>query len=62
MLRRTEMMKIAAGFAKENTPSPINVGELVVDFARHKVSCANYATELSPKEFDLLAFLVKNRE
>jgi DNA-binding response OmpR family regulator len=62
MLRRVEMMKIAAGSVKETTPSVIKVGELEIDFTRHKVSRANSVIALSPKEFDLLAFLLKNRE
>ncbi len=62
MLRRVEMMKIAAGPVKETTPSVIKVGELEIDFTRHKVSRANSVIALSPKEFDLLAFLLKNRE
>ena len=62
MLRRVEMMKMAASSAKETIPSLIKVGELEIDFARHKVSRANSVIDLSPKEFDLLAFLVKNRE
>jgi two-component system OmpR family response regulator len=62
ILRRVEMMKMAAGSVKETIPSSIKVGELVIDFARHQVSRANSIIELSPKEFDLLAFLVKNRE
>jgi len=62
ILRRVEMMKIAAGSVKETTPSVIKVGELEIDFARHKVSRANSVIALSPKEFDLLAFLLKNRE
>jgi two-component system OmpR family response regulator len=61
MLRRTDMMNMAAASAKETIPSVIKVGELEVDFARHKVSRANSVIDLSPKEFDLLAFLVKNR-
>ena len=62
MLRRSEMMKMAAGSVKETISSLIRVGDLEIDFARHKVSRANSIIELSPKEFDLLAFLVKNRE
>ena len=62
ILRRVEMMKIAAGSVKETTPSVIKVGELEIDFTRHKVSRANSVIALSPKEFDLLAFLLKNRE
>lgn len=60
-LRRAEMT-IAAGSVKETIPSLIKVGELEIDFARHKVSRANSVIELSPKEFELLAFLAKNRE
>jgi two-component system OmpR family response regulator len=62
MLRRSEMMRMAASSVKETIPSLIKVGELEVDFARHKVSRAGSAIDLSPKEFDLLAILVKNRE
>ena len=62
ILRRVEMMKIAASSVKETIPSLMKVGELEVDLARHKVSRANSVIDLSPKEFDLLAFLVKNRE
>jgi len=62
MLRRAEMMKMVESSAKETTPSIIKVGGLEIDFARHKVSQSGTTIDLSPKEFDLLAFLVKNRE
>jgi two-component system OmpR family response regulator len=62
MLRRAEMIKIAASSTKETIPSLVKIGELEIDFARHKVSRANSVIDLSPKEFDLLAFLFKNRE
>jgi two-component system OmpR family response regulator len=62
MLRRSEMMKMAASSVKETIPLLIKAGELEVDFARHKVSRAGSTIDLSPKEFDLLAFLVKNKE
>jgi two-component system OmpR family response regulator len=60
MLRRTEMI-IAASSAQEAIPSLIKVGEMEIDFARHTVSRSGTAIDLSPKEFDLLAFLIKNR-
>ncbi len=60
MLRRAEMM-IAASSAQEAIPSLIKVGELEIDLARHTVSRSGTLIELSPKEFDLLAFLIKNR-
>ena len=62
MLRRAEMMKMAASSVQETAPSLIKVGDLEIDFARHKVSQSGTTIDLSPKEFDLLAFLVKNRE
>jgi two-component system OmpR family response regulator len=62
MLRRAEMTKLVEISAKETAPSLIKVGDLEIDFARHKVSQSGTIIDLSPKEFDLLAFLVKNRE
>jgi two-component system OmpR family response regulator len=62
MLRRAEMTRIATSSAQETAPSIIKVGDLEIDFARHKVSQSGTTIDLSPKEFDLLAFLVKNRE
>jgi two-component system OmpR family response regulator len=62
MLRRAEMTRIAASSAQETAPSIIKTGGLEIDFARHKVSQSSTSIDLSPKEFDLLAFLVKNRE
>jgi two-component system, OmpR family, response regulator len=62
MLRRAEMTKLVEISAKETAPSLIKVGDLEIDFARHKVSQSGTTIDLSPKEFDLLAFLVKNRE
>jgi two-component system OmpR family response regulator len=62
MLRRAEMMKVAASPVKDLIPSSIKVGEIEVDVARHTVSRSGTLIELSPKEFDLLGFLVKNKE
>jgi two-component system OmpR family response regulator len=62
MLRRAEMTKMVGSSAKETTSSMIKVSKLEIDFARHKVSQSGTTIDLSPKEFDLLAFLVKNRE
>jgi two-component system OmpR family response regulator len=62
MLRRAEMTRIAASSAQETAPSIIKTGGLEIDFARHKVSQSGTSIDLSPKEFDLLTFLVKNRE
>ena len=60
MLRRAEMMT-AVSSAQEAISSLIKVGELEIDLARHTVSRSGALIDLSPKEFDLLAFLIKNR-
>jgi two-component system, OmpR family, response regulator len=39
----------------------LKIGNLEVDIARHRASLSGVALELSPKEFDLLAFLAKNK-
>jgi DNA-binding response OmpR family regulator len=61
MLRRTEMLKEKTSFEEEAVPPMIKVGNLVVDLARHQVSLGDSILDLSPKEFELLVFLAKNR-
>jgi two-component system OmpR family response regulator len=61
MIRRAEIVKIGESSAKE-AAAIIRVGEIEIDLARHTVSRSGSLIDLSPKEFDLLAFLVKNRE
>jgi len=53
MLRRTKMVETPTG------PALIKMGDLDIDIARHRVSLTGEVLELSPKEFDLLAFLLK---
>jgi two-component system OmpR family response regulator len=55
MLRRTKMVEAP------NRQTSIHIGNLEVDIARHRTSLAGAALELSPKEFDLLAFLARNK-
>jgi two-component system OmpR family response regulator len=62
MVRRVQITKLEASSIGEAASSVIKVGDLEVDLFRHKVSSGSSVIELSPKEFDLLAFLVKNRE
>jgi two-component system OmpR family response regulator len=57
MLRRTKMAE--APSAVET--APIKIGDLELDTARHRASRSGAVLELSPKEFDLLAFLAKNK-
>jgi two-component system OmpR family response regulator len=61
MLRRTEMMKQEIASSKEVKPSVVKVGSLEIDPVRHQVSLSGSLLDLSPKEFDLLAFLASNQ-
>jgi two-component system OmpR family response regulator len=58
MLRRAEMAKIEP----EPKPKELKIGDLEIDSARHRALLRGKTLELSPKEFDLLAFLAQNRE
>ncbi|MBU0702936.1 MAG: response regulator transcription factor [Chloroflexi bacterium] len=44
-----------------HTQSPVCVGDVTVDPARHEVTVAGRAVELRPKEFDLLLALAEHR-
>ena len=61
MLRRVEIMRQEMLSSNETVSPAIKVGSLEIDFARYQVSRGGSAINLSPKEFALLAFLVKNR-
>ena len=57
IFRRTRMMESTTPAG----PEPIKINNLEIDVARHRASISGSLLELSPKEFDLLAFLGKNR-
>jgi len=57
MLRRAKMAETPSNTG----PAVIAIRELEIDTARHRASLAGTALELSPKEFDLLAFLARNK-
>jgi two-component system OmpR family response regulator len=57
MLRRTKMAKAPPA----GEPASLKIGNLEIDFARHRVALSGAALELSPKEFDLLVFLARNK-
>jgi DNA-binding response OmpR family regulator len=56
VLRRTEMAVQSAAGEKV-----LRVGDLEIDIARHQASLKGTVLELSPKEFDLLVFLARNK-
>jgi two-component system OmpR family response regulator len=57
MLRRAKMVETPL----VEGPVSLKIGDLEVDIARHRASLSGAALELSPKEFDLLAFLARNK-
>lgn len=56
MLRRSKMTEMQPG----PRGALLRVGDIEVDIARHRASRGGTALELTPKEFDLLAFLARN--
>lgn len=50
-----------AGAGISPTTHIIQVGELSIDIARRQVTLADKPIELTPREFDLLAYLAQNR-
>jgi DNA-binding response OmpR family regulator len=57
MLRRADMV----GAAPSNDVAQLNVNDLTVDVARRQAAIDNRPLDLTPKEFDLLAFLARNQ-
>jgi two-component system OmpR family response regulator len=55
MLRRVEMD------VAQPEEALLKVGDIEVDTARHQVTLSGKIVELTPKEFDLLAFLARNK-
>lgn len=56
MLRRTQMMEMPLLGEK-----PLEVGDIKVDIGRHQAKRGGLELNLTPKEFDLLAFLAANK-
>lgn len=57
MLRRTKMVETQS----ESEQALIKVEDIEIDIARHQASKEARTLELTPKEFDLLAFLARNK-
>ena len=57
MLRRTQLAEMLLPDEK-----PLRIGDIEVDTGRHQAKRGGSVLNLTPKEFDLLAFLVRNRK
>jgi two-component system OmpR family response regulator len=55
------MMKQEALSKQEAVSPAMKIANLEIDFARHQVSRGESVLDLSPREFELLAFLARNR-
>jgi DNA-binding response OmpR family regulator len=64
LLARIKAMLRRAGMAQtspQNSEAVLKVGDIQIDAARHQAEKGTVRLELTPKEFDLLAFLAKNK-
>ena len=57
MLRRSEMTKNHT----DDHQQPLKIGDLEIDIPRHQAFLRDLKLDLSPKEFELIAFLAKNK-
>lgn len=60
MLRRAEMVQQETISGVKAFPA-IKIGNLEIDFARHQVTLDSSVLNLTPREFDLLGFLMRNQ-
>ena len=62
-----ELMMRGGAILKRSAAAPaaasdqVSIGDLVVDFTARRVTIAGEALDLSPKEYDLLFYMVRNR-
>jgi two-component system OmpR family response regulator len=61
LIARVHAMLRRAKISVSPTPQSIKIGALEIDTSRHMASISGASLELSPKEFDLLAFLARNK-
>jgi len=61
MLRRADMLRQPMEETAKASPAILRAGQIEVDISRHTVTRNGTALELTPKEFDLLVFLIHNR-
>jgi two-component system OmpR family response regulator len=56
LLRRSETVE-----SREESQAIVKIGDLEIDASRHRVSKAGKTIDLTPKEFDLLVHLARNK-
>ncbi|MBQ7866251.1 MAG: response regulator transcription factor [Clostridia bacterium] len=60
IMRVGAILKRSGGMARQEA-DVVTIGTLVVDFTARRVTLDNRVLELSPKEYDLLFYMVRNR-
>ena len=60
MMRIGAILKRSTGTARQEA-EVVTIGTLMVDFTARRVTLDNRVLELSPKEYDLLFYMVRNR-
>ena len=61
MLRRVQMLRAETATTRDADAETLRSGDLGVDIRAHRVFLGEREIALKPKEFDLLAFFVRNR-
>lgn len=61
MMRVGAVLRRSRAFQPENVHEQVQLGGMTVDFTARQVWINGTALELSPKEYDLLFFMVRNR-
>ena len=60
MLRRAQMMRQETAQAEREATSTIRAGDIEIDLIRYRVSRGGFSLDVTPKEFELLACLMKS--
>ena len=60
MMRVAAILKRVSGTAAD-APEIVTLGDMTVDFTARRVSIGNKDTQLTPKEYELLFYMVRNR-
>ncbi|MDD6049730.1 MAG: response regulator transcription factor [Clostridiales bacterium] len=60
MMRIAAILKRVSG-ATADTPEIVTLGDMTVDFTARRVSIGGKDTQLTPKEYELLFYMVRNR-
>ncbi len=61
VLRRTRVPAVTAGGATAAAPETYRFGDVAIDFKRHEARKGSQPIDLSPREFQLLAFFIQHR-